>query len=453
MARPAKKTPENFITGKVDAVSVGAYGRTVRVFVEGDCIKLSYQDPKTKRPRQQTPFKSDTPVLREKALAVAAKISDRLKEQKAAAEEMRADGGREWPPRVEELTILDAAKLYMLRVPSFPVDMLERDSGGFAALKRWHAELPEEIRSAETTPAYSTLEKDVTSFRALFRHPLFPRDRLVEEVEPGDATKYSADWVLSGRSPRTSSNHTDRLSSAFRYVMQQHRRSVGLKYNPIDGRRVDRNKARIPPFTPEELQKLRKAAWENRKKRWRVYVYVGLSSSGRRSGAMLNLSTTDHDFTPKDGAPYGTVRWRARFAKGENYGRGDSIRPMTRLHRRVVEWAIQHHPNPAGPEHPILWMPHDPTRHIEAQLLGRDLRKLHRLAGVEYIKGRGIHSSRRAVVTQVADQLGDGAAAEFVDMTVKTVRNFNYKVTVDATMGRAADVASDLAGEDEEEES
>jgi integrase len=440
MARPAKESRANFVAGKVDAYSDGDHGFTVRVFVDGGRVKMRGFD-RTNPRKQRTLFEAVSPSLRAKAAEAMDATVKRLRERSVEVVEARAaEGDADTPPRLADLTVGEACYWYMRRVPGFPRHLMR---GTGKDLAKWYRSLPEETRSSTTTPSLATLLTDRVAFNRLFTSREFAFDRLVAEIEPGDATSFAADRIVSADaagckySPRTMANTTDRLSSVFEYIMAQHRRSVGLLYNPIKGRRIDRSVADVPEYTDAEIHKLRAAGRQMMEKRpwywWRFFAYLEVSSSGRRRGSILGLRGDDHDFEA------GTVKWRAATAKGENYGRGDEVMPMTKEHRAAVLWAVEHYPNPLGVDGLVFWMKSDPTRHTTEAGIAQLFAKAETQAGVDHIQGRATHSMRRAMATVAAEQFGDGAASEFVGMTVTTLRKYGYKKKVEDTMRRVAE--------------
>jgi integrase len=164
----------------------------------------------------------------------------------------------------------------------------------------------------------------------------------------------------------------------------------------------------------------------------RLWVALGVLHSGRRIGSILHLSAADHDLGG------GTVTWRAKYAKAENYGHGDVVRPMTALHAGVLAWALEHHPNPGGPAAPLLWSPEDPALPVSPSTMYRDWHALEREAGVEVVEGRAFHSMRRAIVTLLSPMLGLETAADFVGMTPATANSFDYRQTLPEEMRKAA---------------
>jgi len=417
MARPAKESRQNFESGKVDGWTAGEYGSQVRVVVHRGKIKLKFRHPRTGRRVQETVFTADTTKTRKAGTSLASTMAERIRGGNLAQIESTET--------VDTLTVRKVLLLYLRRFPGFPDHLLAAPS---SKLREWHAALPDETRALKTVPKASTLVSDVYGFRRLLLDNRFRGDRLVLDLEPGDATSYFTDWVARGGSPRTGTNDIDRLSCAVNYVIRQHRRSIGLTYNPLDGRVLDRTKADIDSYSQEEMEALWGSAPELAAEgQWHVLVAAGIASSGRRSGSIRALTLADHDLEA------GTVTWRAEVAKGEGYGRGDDVRPMTDLHRKAVEWASEHHPNPEGPEHPILWrtggktLPEDPRQSVPYSTLWGQLQRLEVLAGVEHREGRGWHAFRRSVATFLADTVGDGKASEFVGMTTETLRKFGYK--------------------------
>lgn len=429
------KERARFEAGTADSWSTGGYGHTVKLFSKAGKLKISWQDPRLKKSKQKTLFSTDSQELRQRATRYAIFHAEKLR-----SGELGEDSSAPKRKTLENLTMEDTALLYMQRVPGFHVDLFDCYE---SQIKAWYRSLPESVRKMETTPEEATICRDVRVFRHLFGacYPdagelvtPFGRERLVKDIEPADSTKLMGYEISQGRSPRTVANEHDRLSAAFRYVVSQYRKSVGLLYNPIDGRIADRTKANVPPYTPEEIARLLAKAkeWIEIGRMWQVFVAVGISSSGRRRGSILGLTESAHNFKA------GTVTWLKRYAKGQAYGQGDQVRPMSAMHRQAVEWAIKHRPNPNGPDAPLLWMTDDPTLPIHENHLAFQWKQLEKAAGVTYIKGRAIHSMRRGVVTLLADSEGDGKTSEFVGMTIATVRGFSYKHVQKETMEQVA---------------
>ena len=438
MAKPTKKDSarEKFEAGSLDAWSAGDWGAVVRVFAEKGKLKIRHQKPGTKKPTQKTLFAHDTPELRRKATAVAVKVSERLR----AGEIEPAPKPQE--QKAEEITVRGVCLLYMRRFPGFTEKLFAMTKH---ELEQWYDALPRAVRDAETTPAFATLFSDVYAFRRLWTDDRFRADRRVLDLEPAEANAYAAEYIASGGSPRTCAADLDKLSCAIRYVIMNHRRTVGLAINPIEGRKVDRSKAKIPAYTKPEVVKMRAKAPElaarDHRPIWQVFVAGGIASSGRRLGSIVGLTANDHDFRR------GTVTWRAQVAKGGNYGRGDEVRPMTALHRSMVEWAIKHYPNPLGADHPLLWKQRNPELPVPESTIWKQLWILEEASGVPHLDGRAWHSFRRMMATLLADEVGDGPAAEFIGMTVETLRRYNYKQVQPDTMSRVAGAADDLLRE------
>src|SRR5690606_37469668 len=72
------------------------------------------------------------------------------------------------------------------------------------------------------------------------------------------------------------------------------------------------------------------------------------------------------------------VRWRAAAQKGKGYGRGDVVLPATRQLEVVYRWLTRFHPNPLGPEYPLIWAEDDPTQAEPYHRLRRELAKAWR---------------------------------------------------------------------------
>lgn len=422
MPRPAKATRENFEAGKVDSWTAGGYRFAVQVIRVRDALKLRWKDPASGRRRQATASEVDSKELRKRATAEAVALSEGLRAGKVAAVEAG-------PPKADALTLEDACLLYMQgRAPGFTREMLD---WGPAKIRAWFAELPDAVR--QEAPDVETLNKDLRSFRGLWSNPHFERSRKVRDIEPGD-WRAAQQELLTSYSPRTLANWRDRLSVVLRDIRFNHRKSVGLSENPMDGAKAVRTKARIPRYTDEERAKLRaeaKKAMEGGAY-WRIWTLLAFAHSGRRTTAMLHLCDADHD------REAGTVTWRSKWAKAENYGKPDEVRTMTELHARVLQWVTEAHPNPRGPEYPIIWSEKDPTRPASYMTLLGQWHRLEKAAEVETIRQRAFHSMRRAIVTLISEELGVEVAADFVGMTPQTANSFFYRQMSESAMQRAA---------------
>ncbi len=426
--RPAKETRENFEAGKVDRFSVGGYGKTVRVYAENGALWIRWKRPNGKRTPVQL-YPADTPALRMKAAAAAAVKAERLRSgQKADVE--RAE------KTAEDLTVFDVALLYMRRAPSFPAELFDpRSESVRTAVERWYDALPESVRKDKTVPKENSIWTDVYSFLRLFRDPRFERSRKIMSLDPADGTNYVKDRAAAGGSPRTPVNDVDRLSCAIRYVQTQYRRTYGIPYNPLEGRIVDRSRADVDAFTPDELAALYAAVERGAPgpKQWHVGAAIQIASSGRRIGAILGLRASDHDMAR------GRVTWRAEEAKGEAYEQGNVTIPMTARHRVAVEWVLAHHPNPLGPDAPLLWRRGTPEVSITEPAIDQQFRRLEKAAGVTHRPRRAFHGFCRSTITALADRFNDGVASEFAGRTPETIRRYGYKKRTDGMMQQAAD--------------
>lgn len=428
MARPAKESRENFEAGKVDGFSAGEHGHRVRVYAEGGRLWIRYRQPNGNRAPRRL-FQADTPALRAKAAAVAVLKAEQMRSGERAQVERTEK-------KADDLTVFDVVMLYMQRAPGFPVEAFDpKGEGVKAVVERWYEGLPDGVKKDKTVPKARSLWTDTYAFLRMFRDPRFARDRKVMALDPADGTNYAKEVAAQGGSPRTPVNDVDRLSCAIRYVMTQYRRTYGIPYNPLEGRILDRRRAEVPEYTPKEIAKLMDALerGEPGPEQWQVRVAVGIAHSGRRIGAILELTASDHDFDRN------TVTWRAEHAKGEAYGRGDEVMPMTPQHRAAVKWAMENKPNPNGPDSPLIWKRSNPTQHMGESAIDRQLHRLEKAAGVPHLPRRAFHGFCRSVITAVADAHGDGVAAEFAGRTPETIRRYSYKKVQTETMQKAAE--------------
>ena len=174
--------------------------------------------------------------------------------------------------------------------------------------------------------------------------------------------------------------------------------------------------------------------------------------SGRRVGAIGadrlgwgadGLRRTD--FSVEGGRLH--VTWRAAAAKGKSYGRGDEELVATRLVAVAYRWLRRCHPNPLGPEHPLIWSPDDPTRPVTYAALNRAFKEAWRVAFNEDApRGVAFHGFCRTVVTTIVDALGMSHAAEYTGRTIRTIER-HYKRRRSQTQVRTTAVLDEIRAE------
>lgn len=385
MPPKADATRKNFEAGKCRGWTTGDHGRKVRVFAERGRLKVTYRPSGRPRPVQDTLFLSDSPELRQKATAAAVVLAEKLRAGKARAEAGAKGAG------AADLTVFKACSLYMARIPGWEDALFGKTASEIVA---WWHRLPESVRTSNNVPGPASAWTDVYAFRRLWKDPRFAKDRLVLDIEPGDGTGHFNDRVAAGAKPRTPSNDLDRLSCAFRYVRDQHRKTIGLLFNPLEGRKVDRTRARIPMWPKDQVPKLWRAARARaaRGRGWHVLPGALFASSGRRLGSMRALTAADHVTVLERQADgrwrwRGLVTWRAEAAKGEQYGRGDEVRPLTHMHLVALRYCRRFRPNPLGLDYPLLWQGVNPTREVPQGTMWKQLESARKAAGIPKVEG------------------------------------------------------------------
>lgn len=151
------------------------------------------------------------------------------------------------------------------------------------------------------------------------------------------------------------------------------------------------------------------------------------------------------DFQTIDGRVH--VTWRAEASKGEGYGRDDTSLLASRSVAVAYRWLRRFHPNPRGPEHPLIWSPDDPTAPVSYAALNKAFKKAWEKAfGEAAPHGVAFHGYCRTVVTTSVDALGISQAAEYTGRTTKTIEKY-YKHKRAATQARTTEVLDQIQNE------
>jgi hypothetical protein len=152
------------------------------------------------------------------------------------------------------------------------------------------------------------------------------------------------------------------------------------------------------------------------------------SISGGREDLHLDappLCASDFRRSGYDGAL--EVVWRADAQKGRSFGRGDVAHPATRQLELVYRWLTRYHPNPLGPDHPLIWAEDDPSRPETYDRLSYELEGAWRAEfGEDKPTRLGWHGFCRTTITTLADTVGMLTAAEYTGRSVRMVER-TYK--------------------------
>jgi len=398
--------------------------------------------------RRQKMIGPDTREIRSAAARTAelahAKIHREAPDRSATRDEDLREGGI----RVRDVWL----KYLQAKVPGLPRDVL---TWGKRRLREHYKAMTPELRSV--VPALSSMYVVVQAARRMHRTGAAPLGALISGLEPGDFNSHPIQLAAKGDSPTTSATDVGRWKTALRYCRTSWPQWWGELGRPDEGLAAV-STAHIEPAEIDEEHAARLIAELWAAGAWRAWAAaVIVSESGRRIGAVggyrpdIHMDApplTANDFGTIDGALH--VTWRGAPAKGHGYGRGDETVPCTRALAMVYHALTLNHPNPAGPEYPLLWSPEDPTRAVSYEALTHALDDAWVSAfGKPREKGIAWHAFVRGLVTTLADLLGEIAAGEYSGRSPEVVlRHYKRRraqrqravvETLDRARGRTGD--------------
>ncbi len=426
---PKEVERQQFIRGERNRWDAGGYGFTVTCVATSGRLKLKWTRPRRK---QHTVFDRDTPSLREKLTDVASAKALKLR---AGELSQAGPGSADAEPRTEPATV-GVAWLHFLH-DHWPGITAAVIHGGRKEVREYYLGMKKAERELAGDPDY--LLSMLIAMRRVTAFPAFAPNRAISEIEPIDWTRYTQ-WrrtqalTRSGKpfSYGTIATHFTRFNTVLTHCRTKRRRWWGTVPDPLEGADVVREDVELPEITEEEAVALIRVLRAELPGTWRALAAVRFAyASGRRIGAIGadrlgfecdGLSATD--FT-NNGRLY--VTWRAEAAKGGAYGRGNETIPTARSLSTTYRWLRRFHPNPLGPEHPLLWAPRDPERPVTYAALNKRFKKAWKDAfGEEAPKGLAFHGFCRTVATTVGDELGLDKAAEYTGRTRRTIERY-YK--------------------------
>jgi hypothetical protein len=436
---PKERSRQEFVDGKVDRWEAGVRGYSLRCYAEDGRLKLRWTQP---RRRQMTAFEEDTREYRQ-ILTLEAKrdvtewqAGETSEAPARAVEPPRADPSlRDAAPTVQDVWL----RFIQDRWPGISASVI---FGGRVEVRAYYTRMSPQQREAAPSPSY--LLSTIQAMQRVTAYERFAPNRLVEKIEPIHWTDYTH-WRISQSRPHTHQTiATDftRFHTALRHCRTQRRKWWGGLGDPLEGARVIRTDADVAEIPEENCLMLIRELRRSIPKGWRAYAAVVIAhASGRRIGAIGSdrlgfdaCGLRASDFTSIDGRVW--VTWRAEEAKGKGYGQGDQQIPATRALAVVYRWLRRCHPNPLGPDHPLLWSPQDPSRPVSYAGLNRALTGAWtRVFGEKRPRGVAFHAFCRTVATTVADALDTGKAAEYTGRTRETVEKHYKKRRPTASAG------------------
>jgi hypothetical protein len=420
---------EQFVTGQVESLRLGRYGTTVHLEIMPTGVQV-----RTVTPRRQEVIGPDTRSVREVAIRVAdAILAERKGGQRAAPRPRPALDGAG-----AVLTPRDVWEAYLGGILSpLPDGIL---GWGRGDLEDYYKAL--DPRGRDGLPSFDFLNNILVAARSLDQKGIVPLDCDFDSLKPGTLTQKLQAYVLRGEngggglSPETMSTYFRRFRMVVLEFQLQFAHRWGERLDPTAAvKRPKRRRAspskEIGEGTAEALirQLLADGAWEA------AAAASVARASGRRIGAIAGRRTGNHlDAPPLTAADFQReggrllVTWRANVAKGGNFGRGDELQVCAGELAEVYRWLTESHPNPLGPEHPLIWDRADPSKAASYDSLTRAFHDAWDRA-FEKPRPRGMawHSIIYTTVTTIADADGLVAAAEHTGRTVETVER-QYKV-------------------------
>lgn len=225
--------------------------------------------------------------------------------------------------------------------------------------------------------------------------------------------------------------------------------------DPLAVLKVVESQSKPVPELGEETAHLMLAELKrNLPRKWRPFAALAIGMETGRRISEIGPDTLGHssDTLRASDVHRGAdgrmcVTFRAPTLKGRNFGRGDLTITATRGLEAVIRWLLWFHPNPAGPDAPLLWSPQDPERPISYTAMRSHFGSVWRTVndGQEPPTGMRFHAVCRTVITTLVDEIGAEKTAEFVGRSVYTVLNIYKRVRVE-TQQETADTLDRLRG-------
>ena len=460
---PKEQARQEFIAGRVHKWPAGEYGYTVNCHAERGKLLIRVTQP-TRR-QWVLPGEGDTPERRQKLTEIAMRRVIDWRSGKVAlgpsvgTQSMKSTGVM--PSREEKAPLPRVGEAWDYYIESkWPGLPKGYQDWGRLDVRRYYESLEEADRARVPSP--DSLLAILQSRRRVTAYASYEPDRPIREIEVGEWMSYT-NWRRVDPAGRQASGQPYSYGSIatdygrFRTVLAYNRKSRprwwGATPDPLDGADVVRVDPKVPEVGEDRAKDLLRALRKSRS--WRTFGAVMLAhGSGRRIGAIgadrLGFSADGlrgSDFRYIDGRLY--VTWRAEAAKGEGFGRGDEILPATRTVAVAYRWLRRCHPNPLGPEHPLLWSPQDPSQPVSYAALNRNFKATWREAfGEDAPKGLAFHGFCRTMISTIVDELGLSQAAEYTGRTTRTIEK-HYKRVRRETQNRTAELLDRVRAEGE----
>lgn len=414
-----------FINGEKVKLRLGGYGGTITVRIVVDGVMISTTKPK----RRQMTLTPNSRAIRESAVRAAEAALDRLR---GLPSKRRVRVAPPKPARTGLITPRDVWVSYLrLRLGAIPEEEVlgwgRKDVAAF--LRR----LPPSARRAALSSSY--VYSVIQAARRLDRDGAVPLDGDLEDIQPGDLDAWVVAQLAAGASAHTVQTYRARFQNVIRSYRSKWPHEWGDRIDPTCGvTRISTGHIRPPEIGEEHAARI--MARFRARGAWRALATAMVADATARrvasiSGARVDLHLDADplcaaDFRRSAGGTLEVV-WRADAQKGRGFGRGDVAHPATRQLELVYRWLSRYHPNPLGPEHPLIWAEADPSRAESYDRLTRELEEAWlEEFGEDKPKGLGWHAFCRTTITTLADTVGMLATAEYTGRSLRMIER-TYK--------------------------
>jgi hypothetical protein len=428
-----------FVAGEINELNLGRYGGTVKLNARDGAVQLYVSQPR----RRQIKHRPDTPELRENMLQAADKcLADLQTPPPKVTANLNADIVT---PREVWISYLEA------KLGALPDDVL---NWGRRRLQIQYEGMNEAER--EAAPSFDSMNAVLVAARSLNAAGAVPLDCEIGNLEPADLNRYVKDVLRKNGSPHTPKTYLRRFHTAVGHYRKSRPKRWGARIDPTLGT----DPVKTSHIKTEELGEERTRALIvalRDRGQWRAWATASIAAaSARRVGAIAGARDGLHldapplcesDFRVDPETDEVVVLWRAKVQKGGNYDRGDVEQVATRQLASTYQWLKENHPNPLGPEHPLIWDAANPRRAAPYDALTGALREawVHAF-GEERPTGVAWHAFCSTTITTVMDQLGDVAAAEFSGRSTETVTR-TYKRIRRQQVAKTAAALDQLRGQ------
>lgn len=417
---PRPEEIQRFVAGKSGRLRFGGYGDTVKVLRKDGVVVVEALQPK----RKQKTVGPDGPETRRLAVAVARGVYQNLPWGGARSMALRTPVASP-----QGLTVGDIWKgFFRFKLPGAPDDVLE---WGPRRILEYYADRSPAARKQLDSSDY--IASNLTAARHLHREAVAPFHHLIDSVTETDLIDWRIKVLDRGLRERTVHTYQRRFEVAIRTFARKypdlwegHRDPTGT----LDA--VTITEAPPAEITDDQALALFDAFLELGEWRGLAAALIAFSSGRRigeiaakRSGKHLDdlpLRAADFEIEPEERPK---VVWRAGPRKKRGFGRGDVMQDAPSLLSATVEWLVREHPNPAGPEYPLIWNADDPTQAETYDRLSAQLTRAWKHAfHEERPTGVAWHGYCRGTITTIVSRLGVKAAADFTGRTVETTLKY-----------------------------